>query len=260
MAPRVRVRKLQDDALLHGLEDALTTGEPLKSALVRLGVSRSTLDREMKRNEVVRRRIESALRASRAKPPETVDPAITAPAEAAVHLAEAAVPQAAALRHDAHDRIAAGTGRVFASRRPHPLARVRRMALPGALPRPAPKSGSPLDEGLAVHDWLPALLVLIADVVIALSASGNLIVVAMTVLVAAAYVTVIGTVLRRFSRGPVPAGPVNRAAAPLIVPRAASLTPYGGAVRRDLAWLQGTMTEPMPGQPRACAPRERPRA
>jgi hypothetical protein len=253
MAPRFRVRKLQDDALLQALEDALTTGEPLKSALVRSSVSRSTLDREMKRDEVVRRRIESALRASRAKPPDSGEPAITAPAEAAAHLTDAAVPQAAALRHDAHDRIAAGTGRVFASRRPHPLATVRRMALRGALP--APESGSPLDEGLAAHDWLPALLVLIANVVIALSASGNLIVVAIAVLVAAAYLTFIW----RLSRRRLPAAPASSPAAPLIVASASPLTPYGGTVRRDLAWLQGTMAEPMPEQPRARAP-DRPRA
>jgi hypothetical protein len=256
MALRLRVRKLQDDALLQALEDALSAGESLKSALIRSSVSRSTLYREMKRDEGVRRRIESVLRAIRAKPPETIDPAITAPAEAAVHLTEAALPQAAALRHDAHDRIAAGTGRVFASRRPHPLVTVRRMALRGALPRPAPESGSPLDEGLAVHDWLPVLLVLIADIVIALTASGNVIVVAVAVLVAAAYLTVI----RRLSRRPLPGAPASSPAASLIVPSASPLTSYGGTVRRDLAWLQGTIVDPMPEPPRARAPRDRARA
>jgi hypothetical protein len=253
MALRLRVRKLQDDALLQALEDALAAGESLTSALIRSSVSRSTLDREMKRDAVVRRRIESALRASRAKPPETADPAITAPVEAAVHLTQAAAPQAAALAHDAHDRIAAGTGRVFAARRPHPLATVQRIALRGALPRPAPEKGSPLDEGLAVHDWLPALFVLIANVVIALSASGNLIVVAIAVLVAAAYLAAI----RRLSRRPRPGAPASSRAAPLIVPSASPHIPYSGRARRDLAWLQGTIAEPMPEQPRAP---DRPRA
>ncbi len=61
MAHSARKRKLQDPVLLDALAKALAAGKHLDSALADLGVHRSTLKREMERDEGVRRRVEQAL-------------------------------------------------------------------------------------------------------------------------------------------------------------------------------------------------------
>lgn len=106
-----------------------------------------------------------------------------------------------------------------------------------------------------MHDWLPALLLLIADIVIALAASGNLLVVGFAVLVAAAYVTV----MRRLSRAPLAVSASGRAATAIVPAASPLVSPSAGTVRKDLAWVRGTIAEPMPGQRPTRAPRDRPR-
>ncbi|MDQ3690409.1 MAG: hypothetical protein M3406_10310 [Chloroflexota bacterium] len=256
-----RVRKLQDPVLLEALEGALASGEPLNSALARFGIHRSTLTRESKRDEGVRQRLERALIAGRTVSETTTRRATKSstsptPNEPALDTEVRVVPAVAAgaprtapvaadasqAQHHRFDDIGTGTGRVvFGSRRPQPLARVRRIALHGAKPR-TDGSNAPNHEGLALHNWLPALLVLIANVALALAASSDLLVVAVVVLVAAAYISLI----RWLSRA--------RLASP---PGSGTAHATGGPVRRDLAWLQDTIGEPMLGEQRPPPPRDR---
>lgn len=257
-----RVRKLQDPALLQALEKALAAGEPLNSALARLDIHRSTLNRESKRDEEVRQRLERALIAGRTVPKTTTrratksstSPTPNQPAldteVRVVPAVAAAAPRAALIAADASqaqhhrfDDVGTRTGRVvFGSRRPQPLARVRRIALHGAQPR-INGSNAANFEGLARHAWLPALLVLIANVALALAASSELLVVAAVVLVAAAYVALIRWLSRARLASPSPPGSGTAHAT-------------GGPVRRDLAWLQHTIGEPMRGKQRP-PPRDR---
>ena len=262
-----RVRKLQDPALLRALEGALEAGEPLNSALARLGIHRSTLSRESKRDEGVRQRIERALIAGRSVPHVPTRPAaqsVTSPTpnkspilaagspEPTARIANGAA-EASAFRHGQTENIMGGAGRIaFGPRRPQPLARVRRIALHGARPRTIEPTTP--RQPLALHDWLPAMLVLIANVALALATTSDLTVVTAAVLVVAAYVFLI----RWLSHAPLASSLPARGTATGIAARRL-VAPPAGTVSRDLAWLQGTIGDPLPGQRRAPPSRDRPR-
>lgn len=284
MARSSRVRKLQDVALLQTLEGALAAGEPLHATLARLGVSRSTLNREVRRDEALRHRIERALlagapvRRTRTRRPAESIARIT-PIETPVPVAQPRQPDSRSANGWAQDpdiedgpapteggaratsvvadtshvhpptteHIAVGTGRVvFGSPRPRPLAKVRRMALHGAQP-PTVQRSKPAGQRLALHDWLPAMLLLLANAALALAASSTAVVV-VAVVVVAVYVTLI----RWLSRAAVGAAAAGRRSG-----STADSTPRPGAavgtVRRDLSWLPGTIGEPtgLPRQPPA---------
>ena len=176
----------------------------MNSALARLGIHRSTLSRESKRDEGVRQRLERALIAGRAVPKPTTRPAAQSvtsltPNESPILAAGPPEPtardangaaEASRAQHGQTGNILGGTGRIaFGWRRPQPLARVRSIALHGARPRTIEPTAP--RQPLALHDWLPAMLVLIANVALALAASSDLIVVTAVVLVIAAYVSLI---------------------------------------------------------------------
>lgn len=190
--------------------------------------------------------------------PATADatrPAGAAPAEALPPATVAAVRNAAVVRPDASQSVAAGTGRVvFAVRRPHPLAAVRRITLQSERQRVVGR-GTPHGGRLAVSDWLPVLLVLTADVGLAFAASGSLAVVAISVLVVGAYLILIRG-LSHASLATVASSPPAKRATSGASPRVA--TPLPGTVPHDLAWLKGTIAEPGPGRRPARHARDRP--
>ena len=98
---------------------------------------------------------------------------------------------------------------------------------------------------IVVGDWLPALFVLIVQLILTVAVSGNWLVAAVVLLVADVYVIVI----RWLSRAP--ADP----------PEADQLvTDKTRAVRTDLAWLRGTLAPPIPGSRPIGRSRDRPRA
>jgi len=237
MPPPARRRKLQNPALLDALEAALAAGEPVDSALTRLRISRSTLKREMLRDEALRHRIEGALAGGGPQAPHPKKPA-----PAAAPPAPRAVPEAA-------DVIPVGTGRVvFGSRRPRPLATVRRMALRSA-PTWASERTARRREQLALHDWLPALFVLLVEAALAFLFAGIPVVGAVVLAIAGVYASAMFLLPGApppepvtVTQVPVPDTPGwSRPEAPL------PLTPPSGSVGSDLAWLRQTIGAPEPG-------------
>jgi hypothetical protein len=137
---------------------------------------------------------------------------------------------------------------------------MRRMAFRGAPPGTLERSTA-YDDSLAARDWLPPALLLMADVVIALLASGNMAVVASAVVAATAYLTLV-----RRLKGPALGTPAaSRGAASAVLPaRPATIsaapfpTPQAGTVSKDLKWVQATIAEPTPAQPPPGRSRDRP--
>ena len=272
MAPRVPDRKFQDPVLRQALEDALSAGESTASALARISVSRSTLRREMMRDDEFRSRIERAWLAGGGPQRTSADRSQADRSASAPHAQEdaarpdalaqpaAAVPEAPRVRRSVGSSPI-GTGRVvFGSRRPQPLATVRRMALRSP-PAWVSERTMPRGERIVPRDWLPAVFVLVADLVLAFVASGNPFTVGLVALVVAAYLIVI----RWLTRAAVPALPSaairehGRAAPPIVstAPRLAS--PPEGAAQTDLAWIKRTIGEPMPERRPEPRTRDRPR-
>ncbi len=298
-----RLRKLQDPAILQELERGLVAGESLNLALARLDVSRSTFEREMARDDALRRRFEAARLAGQA--PREMATARDAPAPvsaAAAPAAEAPAAEVAAAQAPAVEVPAAelpavevpaaempaddvpqrevpappggygsiasgaiGSGHVvFGTRRPRPLATVRRMAMRSATPRVAERS-APRREPLAVHDWLPALLLLLADVALALTVSENFLVIAPIVAMALAYVAVI-RLLSRAAPAAAPAAAPVRLGVPSAVPTRGRVavawpqaTPTDAKGRAELNWVRDTIGDPVPGISPVPRPRHRPR-
>lgn len=260
----MRRRKFQDAALRDALEEALAAGEPVNVALARLRVSRSTLRREMTRDDDLRERIERALLADRQQPRGTTD---ADDADAAAQVIDV-VPTAAGAEQSITS-TPIGTGRVVFGlrRRPRPLESVRRMALRSAVPWPSARNG-PLRDRIVLRDWLPALLVLLAEAALAFASTGSPVIVVLVVMVALAYVGSIWVVSAsegtdtlatsgavHASSGLAPAAAPPRTAAP---PRPHT-TPPSGTVRTDLGWLQDTIGRPV-GVRRPTPPkRDRPR-
>jgi hypothetical protein len=211
-----------------------------------LGIHRSTLAREWKRDEGVRERLERALTAGRTARESAARRVAfesrAVPARLVMEpRADPVAAEAPPVQRDRTGEIRVGAGRVvFGSRRPQPLARVRRIALHGAQPATSGPS-APGPERLILRDWLPAVLLLTANVALAWFASSNIVVVAVVVLVAAAYLALI----RWLSR--------PRLASPL----AGTRIPPPGSVRKDLAWLHTTIGEPALGERRPRPPKGR---
>jgi len=251
MAHSARKRKLQDPVLLDALAKALAAGKPLDSALADVGVHRSTLKREMERDAGVRRRVEQALLSGWVAPgltarnAQSAPPAADRPVQVAGPLrASEAVPWFPRKVSEAAGRTAEGTGRiVFRSGRPHPLTTVRRMAFRSVAPRVVDRSTSREDH-LAVHDWMPAFLVLVANVAIAVATAGSFLLIGVIVLVTASY----GAAVHWSWRTRLAHSPAREAA---------DLT--ASAVRRDLKWLAGTIGQTRADQRPGPSSRERPR-
>ena len=258
--------------MLQALEDALASGEPLNAALGRLGVHRSTLSREKQRDDAVRSRIDRALAAGRAEAwrgsPAELDPrrAMAVESSNAAPRARARVVDTSASVSDEQPAPAlaaspnrgsggghlgrsqptsSGSGSlVFGPKRPRPLKRLRRIALHGAQPGMTMRS-DPDDERLAAHRWLPGMLLLAANLVLALVATSSLTLVAAVAAVVVAYAALVLWSPRawaRWSRRGTLLGQGSGGHSPRLI--------GGQPVRGDLRWLRDTIGEPMPGQAR----------
>jgi len=135
-----------------------------------------------------------------------------------------------------------------------------RMPLPDARPWAAERT-TPGSDRLAVRDGLPALLVLLAEFILAFTVSAGPLVMALTLLAADAYVLVLllsGAQRTVGSPGAVPASSRHAPGPGSIPPPVA--TPTAGVVRQDLAWVKGTLAKPIPGQRPIFRARNRPNA
>lgn len=132
-----------------------------------------------------------------------------------------------------------------------------RSGSPTAPEHVALERSAPREDGVVLHDWLPALLVLLAEIGIALAVSTNLAIAGLAALVSIAYLAIVW----RLRRAPLPAMRARgRGAIPIVPPASPRVIPSDGMGTSDVSWLRRRIGQAVARQVDSRPPKGRPRA